>query len=154
MASGSEGPVLTLNRRFAAPRDVVFGAFVDPNQIARWFGPDGFSVPSVVFVPHVGCRYRITLQPPEGERFHLAGAVCRADPSQLLEFTFGYEEPSADDVENRATLLFADLGANASEVHLTHGAFKTEERRALHQKGWSDSLDKLERIVATPAPSG
>jgi uncharacterized protein YndB with AHSA1/START domain len=151
MSHRSTGFELTLKRRFLAPRDAVFGAFVDPDEIAKWFGPEGFKVPSVVFVPHVGSRYRITLQPPEGERFHVAGSVCRAEPSQLLEFTFAYEEPSVDDVETRVSLSFTDLRADASEVGLTQGMFKTEERRALHERGWSDSLDKLARVVADRA---
>ena len=52
-----------------------------------------------MFVPRVGSGYRITVQPPGGDPFHIAGTVCHVDPSQSLEFTFVYEEPSADDVE-------------------------------------------------------
>jgi hypothetical protein len=30
---------------------------------------------------------------------------------------------------------------------LEQGPFKTEARRALHRDGWTDSFDKLERLV-------
>ena len=45
------------------------------------------------------------------------------------------------------TLSFRDLG-ESTEVALTQGPFKTEDRRALHRDGWTDSLDKLERLLA------
>jgi uncharacterized protein YndB with AHSA1/START domain len=151
MSKACDGFELMMKRWLPAPRDVVYDAFVDPNQIAKWFGPDGFNVRSVVFVPHVGSCYRIALQPPGGEPFHVAGAVCQLEPSHSLEFTFVYEEPSADDVETRVSLSFADRGPDESEVGLTQGMFKTEERCALHETGWSDSLDKLQRVVTDAA---
>ena len=47
-------------------------------------------------------------------------------------------------------LSFRDLG-ESTEVDFTQGLFKTEERRALHHDGWSDSFDKLERLIPTQA---
>ena len=34
-----------LTRIFSAPRELVYKAFTDPDQLARWYGPAGFSVP-------------------------------------------------------------------------------------------------------------
>ena len=36
---------LVLTRHFDAPRALVYQAFVNPDQLAAWFGPVGFSVP-------------------------------------------------------------------------------------------------------------
>ena len=36
---------LVMTRVFDAPRELVYRAFVDPDQIAAWFGPVGWSVP-------------------------------------------------------------------------------------------------------------
>jgi uncharacterized protein YndB with AHSA1/START domain len=46
----------------------------------------------------------------------------------------------------RVDLSFRDLGG-ATELSLTQGPFKTQERRALHRDGWTDSLDRLERLL-------
>ena len=35
---------LVIEREFDAPRDRVYRAFVDPDQLAAWFGPVGYSV--------------------------------------------------------------------------------------------------------------
>src|SRR5687768_13086149 len=36
---------LVITRIFDAPRELVYQAFVDPDQVAQWFGPVGYSVP-------------------------------------------------------------------------------------------------------------
>lgn len=141
--------MLTMTRDFSGPPESVFGALVDPDQIARWFGPDGFTVPMVDFTPRAGSRYRIELQPPEGDVFHISGKVSRADRPTRLEFTFVYDEPSVDDVETHVELSLVDAGG-WTQLHLAQGAFKTEDRCALHDKGWSDSFAKLARVVAKP----
>jgi uncharacterized protein YndB with AHSA1/START domain len=36
---------ITITRVFDAPPELVYRAFVDPDQLSEWFGPVGFSVP-------------------------------------------------------------------------------------------------------------
>ena len=150
MAGQSDEFTLAMKRAFPAVRAVVFRAFVDPNQLAKWFGPKGFTIPHVEFRPRVGERYRIEMQPPDGDHFCLVGEVCEVDPPGRLAFTFVWEEPNPDDVETQVGLSFRDLG-QSTEVDFAQGLFKTEERRALHHDGWSDSFDKLERLISAQA---
>ena len=138
--------MLELRRVFPAVRSVAFETFSDPSQLAKWWGPEGFSIPSLNFEPRVGERYRIEMQPPEGESFHLAGEFREVDAPTRLAFTFVWEPPDPDDVETLVDLSFRDLG-ESTEVALTQGAFKTEERRALHRDGWTESFDRLERLL-------
>jgi uncharacterized protein YndB with AHSA1/START domain len=139
--------VLEIERVLPASRDVVFAAFTDPQQLAKWWGPEGFTIPSLDFETRVGGRYRIEMQPPEGESFHLTGEFGEVDPPERLAFTFVWEPADPDDVETLVTLAFKDSG-DSTEVHLTQGQFKTEERLALHRDGWGDSFDKLERLLS------
>ena len=37
---------LRIERTFDAPRELVYRAFTNPDQIAAWFGPVGYSVPA------------------------------------------------------------------------------------------------------------
>ncbi|WP_449488619.1 SRPBCC family protein [Streptomyces purpurascens] len=59
---------------------VVFRKLTDPQELARWWGPDGFSTPSVEIDLRPGGAYRIAMQPPEGELFHLVGEFIEVDP--------------------------------------------------------------------------
>jgi uncharacterized protein YndB with AHSA1/START domain len=107
----------------------------------------GFTTPSPEFDPRIGERYRIEMQPPEGDSFHLTGEFRDVDPRARVAFTFVWEDPDPDDVETLVALAFRDLG-EATEVALMQGPFKTEARRALHRNGWTDSFDKLERLIS------
>ena len=141
------GLTLELKRVLPATRSVVFRAFSDPTQLAKWWGPAGFTTPSLGFHPRVGRRYRIEMQPPEGDRFHLAGEFREVDPPSRLAFTFVWEDPAPDDVETDVGLSFGDVG-DATELVLTQSPFKTQARLALHREGWTDCLNKLERVLS------
>jgi uncharacterized protein YndB with AHSA1/START domain len=129
-----------------ASRQAVYAACTRSEQVAGWFGPEGFTVGSLEFPARTGEAYRIEMQPPEGDPFFIAGEFREVDAPARLVFTFRYEEPDPDDVENIATLWFVDLG-DSTEVGLTQAPFKTDDRLDLHRDGWSDSFDRLERLL-------
>lgn len=148
MDSGSDGLVLESERLLPASPPVVFAAFTDPAELVRWWGPAGFTVPSLRFEARVGARYRIEMQPPDGDPFYLAGEIREVEPPARLAFTFAWEDPDPDDVETLVRLSFGERDDSTS-VTLRQGPFKTEARRLLHREGWSDSFDKLAELLAT-----
>jgi uncharacterized protein YndB with AHSA1/START domain len=150
MAARADGFTLEIKRVLAAAPSLVFVAFIDPNELAKWWGPEGFTAPSLEFDAQVGESYRIEMQPPEGDPFYLTGEFREVEPPVRLAYTFSWEDPDPDDVETLVSLSFRDLG-ESTEVALTQGPFKTEARLALHRDGWADSFDKLERLISAKA---
>lgn len=146
--TAGDGLVLRLTRILPAPRPALYRALSDPGELAKWWGPRGFTAPSVEFDPRVGGSYRIAMQPPEGDLFYLSGEFREVDPPARLVYTFRWEDPTPDDRETVVTLSLRERGAHGTELALTQGAFATEERHALHQEGWSDSFAKLEELVS------
>jgi uncharacterized protein YndB with AHSA1/START domain len=145
-ARSDEQLTLEIKRVLLAPIDAVFAALSDSNKLRKWWGPVGFTVSSLNFQPHVGERYRIEMQPRDGEAFHITGEFRDVDRPARLAYTFAYEEPDEDDIETLVSLTLRDLGGS-TEIVLTQGPFKTEARQALHQDGWLDSFDKLGQFV-------
>lgn len=139
--------ILAIERDFPAPAAVVFTALSDARELAKWWGPDGFRIPEIEFEPLVGSRYRIAMQPPEGDVFHLHGEFRTVVPGLQLGYTFLWDPPDADDVETLVELSLRDLDGSTS-VNLRQGPFKTEARLSLHRDGWTESFDKLERVLA------
>lgn len=139
--------MLELKRVLPAVPSVVFDAFSDPTELVKWWGPEGFTTPSLEFRARVGETYRIEMQPPWGDPFCLTGELREVDPPARLAYTFEWEDPDPDDVETLVALSFRGLG-ETTEIALTQGPFKTEPRRALHRNGWTDSFDKLERLFS------
>ena len=138
--------VLRLERRVSAPRAAVYRALTDPEQLAEWWGPRGFIAPSVKFDPQVGGGYRIAMQPPDGDLFHLSGEFREVEPPAHLAYTFRWDPPHPDDRETVVSLALGDRGEE-TEVRLAHGEFATAERYALHEAGWTESFERLEQLL-------
>ena len=143
----SGGLALHLETLVRAPRERVFAACVEPDALARWWGPAGFTVPDVDLDVRGGGRYRITMQPPEGQAFHLRGRYSEVDPPRRLVYTFEWEEPDPDDQETVVTLSFHE-DRDGTRLVLVQSPFATEARYALHEAGWTETFERLERFLA------
>jgi uncharacterized protein YndB with AHSA1/START domain len=144
--TGSDGSLLRMTRVLPAPRTDTYRAMTNPGELAKWWGPRGFTIPSVDFDPSVGGTYRIAMQPPDGDLFHLSGEFREVDPPARLAFTFRWEPPDPDDRETLATLSLEERGSE-TEVQLIQGRFATEERLTIHEGGWSDSFERLAELL-------
>jgi uncharacterized protein YndB with AHSA1/START domain len=134
---------LHLEVELSAPPAAVFEALTNPQQLSQWWGPHHFTTPSIELELQVGGRYRFAMQPPEGELFHLQGEFLEIDPPHRLAYTFRWEEPDRDDVDTVVTVALRDRSAS-TRLTVDQGAFATEPRRALHERGWSESLQRLQ----------
>src|SRR3954451_21191757 len=111
---------LDMTRVLAAAQSDVFAAFVTPDQLAHWWGPKGFTVPSLELDARLGARYRIEMQPPEGDAFYLAGEFREVIQPERLAYTFAWEDPAPDDAETLVELSFRELDSS-TEVVLAQG---------------------------------
>jgi len=142
----SDGLWLRMTRVLPAGRTEIWRVMTEPGTLARWWGPKGFTVPGLSFEPRVGESFRIAMQPPEGELFHLDGEFREVEPPSRLAYTFRWDPPNPDDRETLVTLSFRDRGDD-TEVELTQGVFATPERLELHDGGWTESFEKLEELL-------
>jgi uncharacterized protein YndB with AHSA1/START domain len=148
MAATADDQRLHLERVLPAPPSLVFRAHTEPDVLAKWWGPTGFSVPKIEFDLRVGGRYRIAMQPPDGLRFYLVGEFLEVDPPIRLVYTFRWEDPDPDDRETVVTFSLGGLD-ESTELTVDHGVFATVGRRALHEQGWAESLDRLRALIST-----
>ena len=66
-AASAESPqVLRLTRRFAAPREVVFRAFIEPEALVQWWGPEGMDVPEIRMDVREGGEWRTCMRSQSG----------------------------------------------------------------------------------------
>jgi uncharacterized protein YndB with AHSA1/START domain len=138
-----------LSRIIEATPQRVFEAMTDPEQVAQWWGPEGFTCPDITMDARVGGAYRIAMQPPEGELFYLSGDFLEVEPPSRLAYTFRWEPPDPDDRETVARLALHPSD-RATEVALVQGPFATHARRELHKAGWTDTFVRLADHLARP----
>jgi uncharacterized protein YndB with AHSA1/START domain len=80
-----------MTRVLPASRARVFEACTDPSELAKWWGPRGFTSPSIEIDLRVGGSYRIAMLPPHGEIFCLTGEFTAIDPPARLAGAFATE---------------------------------------------------------------
>jgi uncharacterized protein YndB with AHSA1/START domain len=136
-----------LTRIFEAPRELVFKAWTDPDEVAAWYGPEHFDTPRerVRIDLRVGGRYELTMVQRDGGAEFAIGydivelvepelIVLRSDPMPQA----GMHEPTITRVE------LEDLGGR-TRMTLTDGPYR-ESGHA--EAGWSAAFDKLATLVA------
>jgi uncharacterized protein YndB with AHSA1/START domain len=135
-------PSLTLKRRLNASPSKVYGAWTDPAQIARWFGPEGAEILRAEADARVGGRYRIIMRTPDGEEHGVSGVYREVAPNEKLVFTWAWR--STPERESLVTVAFMG-DDDETLLTLTHEQFFDEAARDRHRSGWSGTLDKLAR---------
>jgi len=137
-------PSLTIKRRFNAPPEKVFAAWIDPDKIKRWMGPGEIKKVEAECDLRVGGRYAIKMIMPDDE--HNVGGVYREIvPNEKLSFTWAWR--STPERESLVTVTFRKDG-DGTIMTLLHGQFFDEKARDDHNRGWTGTMDKLERYLA------
>jgi uncharacterized protein YndB with AHSA1/START domain len=139
-AMTDEAHTLRLSRTFQAPRERVFRALTERDQLMKWFGPKDYTVPHCALEARVGGAWQATLRSPEGGEYTVSGVYQEIVPPQRLVFTWGWHEDHG--TRGHETIVTLDLHArgDATELVLVQELFETAESRGHHEEGWSSSL--------------
>jgi len=144
-------PDVAIKRTFNAPRAKVFKAWVDPQQMAQWFGPKGFDNPVCEVDARPGGKLRIHMRGSDGTIYPCHGTFHEVVEPERLVFT---SQAIVDDgtvlIEAMNTVTFADAGGKTL-LTLHARVLKVtglgEQYVKGMDQGWSQSLDKLEALV-------
>jgi uncharacterized protein YndB with AHSA1/START domain len=147
MSADSALGEIRITRIIDAPREDVFRAWTEPEQIRRWWGPGEFTCPSAEVDLRPGGSYRLAMQPAAGDPFVVGGTYLEVDPPARLVYTWRWETgPAADGSESRVTVEFNAEG-DRTELVLTHADFPESHGPAPYQMGWEGGLDKFEALL-------
>lgn len=140
-------PSLTLKRRIKAPPAKVFAAWTDPEKIVHWFGPRDTIAGSVRALMDVrpGGTYQMNFETDNGESHQVGGIYREVTPNSRLAFTWAWH--STPERESLVTVTIAADGED-SLLTLHHEQFFDEQARDGHSRGWTGTLDKLERYFS------
>jgi uncharacterized protein YndB with AHSA1/START domain len=148
---------LVIQRVIQAPPERVFDAFTDPDQLQKWWWPNGFTCPAAEVDLRVGGKYRLAMQwpgsIPAAARFshYMGGEFFEIDrPHRLVMSGRAVNDEQG---ELFATLIEVALepcdGGTALTVRQSYfEPLPPPEAMAGAEQGWSEQLDKLERLLA------
>ncbi|MFI5000626.1 MAG: SRPBCC domain-containing protein [Reyranellales bacterium] len=153
MAESFSGLILRMTRTFDAPPDRVFDAWTDPEQFGTWFGPVGMKTVMCELDAKVGGAWRLM---GEGNNMRptVSGKYLEIEPPRRLVFTMAWHEKADFSTprghETVVTILFTPAGERTDMV-FTQAEFKEQSALAAHNRGWTDSLDKLGDLLRRAA---
>jgi uncharacterized protein YndB with AHSA1/START domain len=141
MVDDGDGTV-TFTREFDAPRERIFAAYTDPDQLARFFAPEGMSVPrdSVVVEPHKGGRCELTMVMGDME-MPFKGVYLDVREPELLAFHIPGEAMKQE-------ITLTDLGGGRTRLTLRQTDVPEQFRGPGAQLGFNSSWNLLERLLA------
>src|SRR5580698_5524350 len=100
---------VTITRVFAAPRAVVFKCWIDPVQLAQWWGPKGFTNPVCEIDARVGGALRVHMRAPDGAIYPMKGVIREIVAPERLVFTnIAVDQAGNHIIEGLTTVTFAD----------------------------------------------
>ena len=140
---------ILITRIFEAPRERVFKAWTDPDEVASWYGPEHLDTPreKVHIDLRVGGRYELTMvERGSGGEFAIGYEIVELVEPELIVLRsdpmpeVGMHQPTVVRVE------FHDHGAK-TRMTLSDGPYPPAGRGHA-EAGWSAAFDKLAALVA------
>jgi uncharacterized protein YndB with AHSA1/START domain len=143
---------VTIERTFDAPRERVWAAWTDPEHVAEWWGPEGFTVPDCEMDVRPGGSFSIDMEAPDGTVYPDAGEILEVEePERLVLVSRALEdEDRTYQLETRNTVTFE---ADDDRTHLTLKAEVVSATPAVEEAlggmevGWTGSFEKLENFL-------
>lgn len=151
----AKGRDLVITRILDGPREKVWKAWTEPEQIKKWWGPAPFTSPSARIDLRVGGRYLLCMRSPEGKDFWSTGVFKEIVPLERIVYTDSFADEKGRVVpathyglsadfprEMRVTVSFEEHGGK-TKMTLRHAGLPAGEMSRLTGVGWNSSLDKL-----------
>jgi uncharacterized protein YndB with AHSA1/START domain len=138
----------TMSRVFDAPRDVVWRAWTESEQIALWWGPRGMTVPleSIEMDVREGGVFRLTMV-ADGTGAEFPSDMYFREVVEPERLVFAWEAQRGIG-SGSVTVTFKEVGEDRTEVTTDFAGFATDEIFAGSKVGWEGQLDKLGALVA------
>jgi uncharacterized protein YndB with AHSA1/START domain len=152
---------LTTSRVFDAPRELVYKAWTDPKQLAKWFPPDHFSAPVCEADVRPGGVFRLHMRGDDdagefaGLVFPGKGIYREVVPNERLSFTFEGEGEGSAPPPILMTVIFEAQGRKTRiTIHQTAETVAgfDELVKTGATEGLRQSLDKLTVLLEGKGP--
>jgi uncharacterized protein YndB with AHSA1/START domain len=132
----------TITRAFDAPRELVWKAWTEPDQLASWWGPTGISTPRSTIEVELrpGGPFRMTMvSDADGTEYPTDMMFREVVEPERLVFVWEAQRGLGP---GTVTVTFTDLGER-TEVTTHYDGFTTDEIFTDSKRGWAQQLDRL-----------
>jgi uncharacterized protein YndB with AHSA1/START domain len=146
-----EGTVV-ITRTFEAPRALVWQAWTDPKMLGQWFGPRGFTSSVPQWELRVGGALRIIMHGPDGNDYPMKGVFREVSaPERLVFSNIAIDNDGNHLLEGETTVTLSEQDGKTTMLLKSHAVGLVPvapQMLAGMEAGWTQSIDKLEELMA------
>lgn len=160
---------IVIERVFDAPRELVWKAWTDPEMIKKWWGPEGFTAPSIKIDFREGGKYIYAMQGPKGSEWdrvmYSSGVFKEIIPHEKIVSTDYFSDENGNKIkpsdegqdenfptEMSVTITFDEREDGKTKLTIFYPKVENEAQyeamlKSGMKEGWSSSLDKMEKAL-------
>ncbi|HUA88174.1 MAG TPA: SRPBCC family protein [Steroidobacteraceae bacterium] len=137
---------IRLHRVLTTRPEKVYRAFLEPDAMAKWLPPNGFTCTVHELDPRVGGTHRMSFRNfATGQSHSFGGRYLELVPNERLRYTDRFDDPNLPgEVQVTVTLRAVTVGTEISIVQEGLPDLIPVEACYL---GWQESLRSLARLV-------
>jgi uncharacterized protein YndB with AHSA1/START domain len=156
----SAGREVLITRLFDAPRELVFDAWTDPKQLARWYAPRGCEIEFRSIDPRPGGAFHSCIRTPDGHECWCRGVYRTINRPVQIVLTMVVSNEKGESVAPVAagmdpewpseTVVTVTLVEKQGRTMLTLHQTVSESlaKRTGAHPGWLEMLDRLAALTA------
>jgi len=145
--------VVRLHRVLRAPPERVYRAFLDPDAMAKWLPPHGYTGKVHHMDARVGGGHRMSFTNfRTGISHAFGGRYVELTPHERIRYTDQFDDPGLPG-EMQVTISLAAV-ACGTELTITQEGIPPAIPLELCYLGWQESLSLLAHLVEPEIPDG
>lgn len=160
MSGDHETHDVIVTRRFAAPRERLWTAWSDPDDVMKWWGPQGFTSPTCRMDFTEGGTTLVCMRSDQGWELYNTWTYGSIVPMERIEFVQGFADKDGnavspaelglplaipENVSHEVTLIAIDDATTELTVH--EFGYPNPEIADVSRHGMEECLDKMATLV-------
>jgi uncharacterized protein YndB with AHSA1/START domain len=150
-ATAAATNTIRLHRVLRAPPERVYKAFLDPDALARWLPPHGYTAKVHEMDAKVGGGYRMSFTNfGTGSSHSFGGTYKELVPGERLRYTDKFDDPSLPGEMNVTVKLRRVTGG--TDLDIVQEGVPAVIPAEMCYLGWQESLSGLAHLVEPEIP--
>jgi len=145
------GNTIRLHRVLRATPEKIYRAFIDPEAIAKWLPPNGFTAKVHQMDAKIGGSYKMSFTNfSTGKSHSFGGTYVELTPHERIGYTDKLDDPNLSG-QMQTTVVLKQVSCG-TELNITQEGVPTVIPAEACHLGWQESLVLLAKLVEAEIP--
>ncbi|HVU16097.1 MAG TPA: SRPBCC family protein [Candidatus Didemnitutus sp.] len=145
---------IVVTREYNAPRELLWEAWTNPEHVAQWWGPRGFSTQIETMDVRVGGTWKHVMRGPDGVLYPNESVFTEVEKPERIVYRHGGRRTGGPEVNHVSTWTFEDLGPQRSRLTIRMVFGTAAERDFIVKEfgaieGGKQTLGRLDEFLPT-----